>query len=238
MKPVQRGIKLYIHACAESGYCQAFNIYLGAESTHPTKNGATFDVVWNLVEVLCNKYYCMYFDNLYTSILLLRFLYSKGLYGCGMVRKLRKFLHPYIKDPGKKIQWGEHKIFQSKRLSNLTCTVWKDTSIVQFASCLSKPNVSSNVHRRVGRHHVQVSSPGVALIYGKYMSGVDKFDAIMTKKLYSKLGHGSRKVWRHLLWYLVNMAISNSWILYKLLQDNSLKIVIICHSELNWMNVW
>ena len=103
MKPVQRGIKLYIHACAESGYCQAFNIYLGAESTQPTKYGATFDVVWNLVEVLCNKFYCMYFDNLYTSIPLLRFLYSKGLYGCGMVQRLRKFIHPYIKDQGKKI---------------------------------------------------------------------------------------------------------------------------------------
>ena len=93
--------------------------------------------------------------------------------------------------------------------------MWKDTTIVQFASCLSKPNVSSNVHRRVGRHHIQVASPGVALTYGKYMLGLDKFDAVMTKKLYSKLGHGSQKVWRHLLWYLVNMAISNSWILYK-----------------------
>ena len=47
------------------------------------------------------------------------------------------------------------------------------------------------------------------------MSGVDKFDAMITKKLCSKLGHGSQKVWRHLLWYLVNMAICNSWILYK-----------------------
>ena len=37
--------------------------------------------------------------------------------------------------------------------------------------------------------------------------GVDKFDTMMMKKLYAKLGHGSQKVWRHLLWYLVNMAI-------------------------------
>ena len=44
------------------------------------------------------------------------------------------------------------------------------------------------------------------------MSGVDKFDAIVTKKLYAKLGHGSHKVWIHLLWYLVNMAISNAWV--------------------------
>ena len=47
------------------------------------------------------------------------------------------------------------------------------------------------------------------------MSGVDKFDAMMTKKLYTKLGHGSCKVWRHLFWYLINMALSNSWNLYK-----------------------
>ena len=104
MKLVSRGIKLYIHACLESGYCQAFNIYLGADSTEPSKNGATFDVVWNLVEVLQNKYYCIFFDNLYTSIPLLRFMYSKGLYGCGTVWKLRKFLPPYVKDPGKKMK--------------------------------------------------------------------------------------------------------------------------------------
>ena len=111
---------------------------------------------------------------------------------------------------------GDNKTFQSKRLSNLTCTVWKDTSIVWFASCLSKPTVSSHVHRRVGRHLVEVPVPGVAVTYGKYMGGVDKFDAMMMKKLYAKLGHASCKVWRHLLWYLVNMAISNAWILYKL----------------------
>ena len=70
----------------------------------------------------------------------------------------------------------------------MTCTVWKDTSIVQFASCMSKPNVHSYVHRRVGRCHVQVPIPGVAVTYGKYMGGVDKFDAMMTKKLYAKLG--------------------------------------------------
>ena len=92
----------------------------------------------------------------------------------------------------------------------MTCTVWKDTSIVWFVSCLSKPNVHSHVHRRVGRCHVQVTIPGEAVTYGKYIGGVDKFDVMMTKKLYAKLGHGSQKVWRHLLWYLVNMAISNS----------------------------
>ena len=85
MKPVQRGIKLYIHACSKSGYCQAFNIYLGDATTEPSKNGTTFDVVWNLVEVLYNNYCCIYFAYLYTAIPLLRFLYSKGLYGCGMI---------------------------------------------------------------------------------------------------------------------------------------------------------
>ena len=108
MKPVRRGIKLYIHACSESGYCQAFNIYLGADSTEPSKNGATFDVVWNLVEVLQNKYYCIYFDNLYTSIPLLRFMHSKGLYGCGIIQKLRKFLPSYVNDPGKKMKRGDN----------------------------------------------------------------------------------------------------------------------------------
>ena len=94
-------------------------------------------------------------------------------------------------------------------------------SLERYIDCavckLSQPNLMylTNVHKRVRRHHVQVPAPGVAVTYGKYMSSVDKSDAMMTKKLYAQLGHGSCEVWRHLLWYLVNMAISNAWILYK-----------------------
>ena len=142
MKPVQRRIKLYIHACSESGYCQAFNIYLGPGSTQPSRIGATFDVVWNLVEDLHNKYHCIYFDNLYTSIPLLRFLYSKGLYGCGTVKN-EEISPSFHKRAWKKLKRGDHKTFQSNKLLNLTCSVWKDTLNVQFASCLSKPNLSS-----------------------------------------------------------------------------------------------
>ena len=35
------------------------------------------------------------------------------------------------------------------------------------------------------------------------------------KKVYGSLGHGARKVWRHILWYLVNLCIANAYIIYK-----------------------
>ena len=132
-----------------------------------------------------------------------------------MMRRGRKHLHPQVKDPPT-LQRGEHKTFQSTRLSNLTISVWKDTKEVCFGSTLSDPKITTNMHRRVGCCHVQVNTPGVSVTYGRYMSGVDLLDKMVSKKYYANLGHGSKKLWRHLLWYIVNLCIANSWVIYKM----------------------
>ena len=214
-KPQKRGIKTYIRTCATTAYCQQFAIYLGKESTEASKNGIIFDTVWDLVKTICGKYHCVYFDNWYTSIPLLRFLYSQRTYSCGTIRQNKKLLPNKVKTPGK-IHRGQFITLQSKRLGNLTCTVWKDTKEVRFASTCSKPEISTHGHRRIGGRHVQVTMPSVATMYAKYMGGVDKLDRYISRRVYGTLGHGARKIWRHILWYIVNLCIANAWILYKL----------------------
>ena len=119
-----------------------------------------------------------------------------------------------IKKPGK-MQWGESKSFQSKRLSNLTATVWQDTKDVRFLSTLNKPGIITKCTRRVGHRWIEVTMPSATSSYGKYYSAVDHYDRLCSKKVYGNLGHGSNKLWKHLMWHFCNLAIGNAWIIFQ-----------------------
>lgn len=213
-KPVKRGIKLWIRADAKRAYCQQFKIYLGKGSEPTSKNGVYFDVVWDLVKAIQGKNHFIYFDNLYSSIPLLRFLYSKHFYAVGTIRKNSKHLPEAIKNCPK-LERGQYRMYQSKRLSNLTAAIWWDTKEVRFVSTMSNPTIRGNVVRRVNGHYRNVPIPTVGLQYQNFFNGVDKLDALVSKKVYGAIGHNSKKMWKHVFFYLVNLAIANAFILFK-----------------------
>lgn len=213
-KPVKRGIKLWIRADSTRAYCQQFKIYLGKGSEPTRKNGVYFDVVWDLLKKIQGKQYCIFFDNLYSSIPLLRFLYSKGLYATGTIRKNSKLLPDGVKNCPK-LERGQFRIYQSRRLSNLTSAIWWDTKEVRFVSTHANPLISGRTVRRVAGNHVNVTMPSVARLYGMYYGGVDRLDALMSKKIYGSIGHSTKKMWKHIFLYLINLSIANSYVLFK-----------------------
>lgn len=188
-------------------------MYLGKESTNPSRNGAIFDVVWNLLKGIQGKNHVVYFDNLFSSIVTARFLYSKKFLMVGTARVGRKYLPDKIRKPGK-LARGESVTFQSSRLSNLTCTVWKDTKEVRFISTLNRPDITTKCLRRVGNRRIEVQTPSCAASYAKFYGSVDKYDRLCSHRVYGALGHGSNKVWKHLMWHFTNMAVANAWILF------------------------
>ena len=196
-----------------SSYCQDFNVYLGKESTNPSKNRAIFDTVWTLLEKIQGKNHVVYFDNLFTSIVTARFLYSRKFLMCGTIRSTRKHLPEKFKKPGKMTR-GESITYQSGRLSNLTCTLWKDTKEVRFVSTVNQPHIITKCIRRVGARRIEVNTPSCAASYSRYYGAVDKYDRHCLHRVYGALGHSSNKVWKHLLFHFTNMAIANAWILF------------------------
>ena len=196
-----------------SNYCQEFHIYLGKEATQPSKNGAIFDVVWNLLKKIQGKNHVVYFDNLFSSVVTARFLYSRKFLMVGTARSGRKYLPDKVRKPGK-LPRGESITFQSSRLSNLTCTVWKDTKEVRFISTCNRPNVITKCIRRVGHRRIEVTTPSCASYYSFFYGAVDRFDHLVSHRVYGALGHGSNKVWKHIMWHFTNMAIANAWILF------------------------
>ena len=156
----------------------------------------------------------VYFDNWYTGIPAVRFLFSKRIYSCGTIKGSSRLLPPKFKNTKLKFKRrGMSETFQSDRLSNLT--LWQDTKMVKLVSTLSDPTCETRSHRRIGGSYYDVPTPSCAKLYNQHMSGIDRLDRFVSKKVYRSLGHGARKVWRHILWYLVNLCIANTYIVYK-----------------------
>ena len=67
------------------------------------------------------------------------------------------------------------------------------------------------VQRRVDREVLAVPCPNSVINYNAHMGGVDLADQ---KRSYYGVGRESVKFWRYLVWYILNTAIINSYIIY------------------------
>lgn len=92
-KPHKWGVKLFV-LCDSHGYAYQFEVYNGAGDNtiidEAPNIGATSNVVVRLSQSIVNNvHHIIYFDNFYTSIPLLVYLRSRGIYGLGTVRANR-----------------------------------------------------------------------------------------------------------------------------------------------------
>ena len=116
-KPIKRGIKLWLRCDSNSAYLHQFDVYLGRSGNRTdSTNGLYFDVVDKLTESLHGGNHHVYFDNLYTSVPLLKYLLTKKVYACGTVCRNRRHLPREIKAPGKLVRvlgckTAQHQIF-------------------------------------------------------------------------------------------------------------------------------
>ena len=215
-KPCKYGIKVFCRCDSPIGYLQKMKFYL-SKRFHPITNaGLTFDTVNDLCREIRNRHHIVFTDNLYTSVPLAKFLYSKGIYLTGTLRSNKKLIPELLRRKNPKLQRGAFKMYQSTRLSNLTACIWRDTSDVKFLSTNCDPHASTNIVRRVARERIAVPSPSIAVTYSKFFSAVDTMDSLITCRNYGGLGHSSKKCWRHIFFWLVNVSISNAFILFKL----------------------
>ena len=70
-KPKKFGIKVWVLCEAKSGYCLKFEIYTGKHAK-ATEHGLSHRVVHGLMEKYLDKGYHLYFDNIYTSLKLVK----------------------------------------------------------------------------------------------------------------------------------------------------------------------
>ena len=196
-KPTKWGIKCWEVCDSTNGYCLDFNVYTGKNYTNASRFGVGYDVISNLSAAYFHKYHCVYFDRFFTGVDILEHLLRNGTYGCGTCKSNRKGLPKTLKNV--KLRRGESKVYQ-KTGSNLMLTLFKDRKLVHMLST----NAQSGI--------LPSGKPIVVDNFNKNMGGVDLNDQLC---MYYKAGRPSHKWWRYIFWFVINVAMTNSWILFK-----------------------
>lgn len=211
MKPIKRGIKVWALACAETGYLLNFSVYEGKKDSN--EEGSLGEkTVLELTQPFIGKYYCIYFDNFFTSFSLLSKLLDRNIFACGTMRANRKNFPTEQLMPDKNLQTGESDTVGT---SNITVSKWKDRGkkCVVVASTIHNATAKSTVNRMTKEGvKVTVECPKSIDDYNQNMGGVDLFDQLHS--CYS-IAWKSRRWWLKLFYYFVDASIVNSYIIYK-----------------------
>nr|CAH7761067.1 unnamed protein product [Callosobruchus chinensis] len=208
MKPVKRGYKVWCLAYSQTGYICMFDIYTGKSAdAEKGSYGLGEKVVIKLTYSLKNQKCLVAFDNFFTSVPLMEKLLNDGIFAVGTVRTNRKNLPDIYKDKTK-MQRGQF-MFETK--GKLSAVKWMDSKCVHVVSNYFCPKETATVLRRnkTGQRET-VHCPKAIAEYNKIMGGVDKFDQLHERYA---IGRRSTKWWHRILYYLVDMAIVNSFIL-------------------------
>ena len=82
LKPVKRGIKVWVAADSTNGYFSRFEIYTEKKG-NTVEHGLGARVVKTLTSHLTGKYHRVFFDNYFTNLKVLEDLEKDKIYACG-----------------------------------------------------------------------------------------------------------------------------------------------------------
>lgn len=230
-KPHKWGMKLFV-LCDSTGFSYKFEIYHGAGDNTILPNtpdmGATSNVVARLSQTIPDfKNHILYFDNFYTSLQLLVYLRSRGIFSLGTVRSNRisncKLPSDKDQDLTKKDRGYSTEYVGSAFGVDISTVLWKDTKIVRLASTYAgvlpfhttnPESRSAKVVRydRKNKEFIEVDCPNVIKEYNCHMGGVDLMDGLLGRyHIRLKTKSASLRIFYH----LIDMAMVNSYLLHR-----------------------
>jgi len=223
-KPKPWGYKVWVRS-GVSGYVYDFEFYQGANGERPAAElGLCADVVMRLCDGLAGKGHKVYFDNLFTTIELMKALRTQQIYAVGTLRKNR-MMGASESLPNDKNMKTRGSMAVATSDCNITVVKWNDNNFVHTASTYAGIHPVGSVQRwdKSAKEKVEVARPNAIEIYNKHMGGVDLTDFLISCY---------RHTLKHKRWYLriffhfLNIGITNSWIICKWL-DPSTKIDLL-----------
>ena len=98
---------------------------------------------------------------------------------------------------------------------DVTAVVWRDKSVVLLLSTNFDPRTDGSVTRKTGKgnEETEIACPQAVINYTKHMGGVDVNDQ---KREYYGVGRSSKKWWKFILHFVLNVCLVNCFILYDL----------------------
>ena len=143
----------------------------------------------------------------------MKMLLEKETYSCGTARANRKNWPTEFRKPAAlKLKRGESRKMQHE---NVTAVVWQDKRVVLLLSTNSDPRTDGTVTRKTGKgnEEIEIACPQAVRNYTKHMGGVDVSDQ---KREYYGVGRSSKKWWKFILHFVLNVCLVNCFILYNL----------------------
>jgi hypothetical protein len=204
MKSQKWGIKCYCLSDSITGYTYKIIVYCGRNQT-----GSTNDIVKNLAQGLENKNYHLFIDNYFVTIPLLRDLLQLGFGITGTVRKNRLKASSKIKKLDSTLQKGQWKYYT---YDNFLLVFWRDKRLVSAISTVYGTSLIQVQTYNTNRAYEIVNKPKIIDHYSKYMRGVDKNDQLRS---YYAFFRKTKKWWKKLFFYLIEMNLSNSYAIHK-----------------------
>jgi hypothetical protein len=98
---------------------------------------------------------------------------------------------------------------------------WLDNKAVNFISTADSTTITT-VQRRIQNKKVEIPAPEVVYNYNRFMGGVDQHDKLRSTFALGKR-HKFKKYYVKLLLFLVDVALTNSWIYYKMANPEKCK---------------
>ncbi|XP_044570135.1 piggyBac transposable element-derived protein 2-like isoform X1 [Drosophila ananassae] len=218
-KPHKWGYKIYVLSC-NSGFCYKFEIDSGNENVvllnEPDLGAASNCVVRLAREVPRHQNFRLYFDNYFNSLPLLKYLAESGILALGTIRKNRipnfksmENIHLRKNPRGTSVEYVAD--FGGVDIS---CPSWVDNKIVSLASNYAGivPTDTARRFNKAKKEYIQIDRPFAVAQYNSYMGGVDLIDSIIGR--YKILLRSKR--WQvRIFYHLLDLTISNAWLLYK-----------------------
>ena len=212
-KPDKWGIKVWRIADSKTGYFLNGSVYLGKKEVINKEYLLGEQVVLNMAKDYADANYHVYFDNFFTSVNLMKLLLEKKIYSCGTLRSNRKNIpESFSKPKNLNLKKGESLQFQSDKI---TATVWHDTRDVLALSTNCDGKIQKQIDRRnpKSKEKIKINCPLPIINYTENMGGVDLSDQ---KRAYYGVGRTTRKWWKYILYFVIDVAAVNSFIIYDL----------------------
>jgi hypothetical protein len=201
-KPIKRGFKVWVCAESDTGYALKVEVYEGKARTDAriqqrSEYGMGYDVVMELIQAYQGKNHVISFDRFFSSVTLAEHLLQRKTYMNSTVLMTRKGL-PIA---AKKLRLKAGAPCHQYRKGQLLLTLFYGKRQVCHLSTGSLPGLNDSGIK-----------PIVNEDYNNCMGGVDLCDQHGS---YYPVGRKTVKWWKYIVWYFINLAINNAYVLYR-----------------------
>ena len=229
LKPTKWGLKAFVLADSRTGYVLNIIPYTGSETTSAYLSNCSpgLPMPAKIVMAICEKYldkgHHIFADRFYSSVPLVEELKKRGSGFTGTLVRNRLYLPGEVRAKKFQLRKGEQKAWRDGEKLVLA---WRDKGkpTIMISTVFSAASTTYD-----GRRNKRIKKPLVVHQYNQNMGGVDIADQY---GVYYKFGRRCVKWWRKYMFWLLEVAMVNSYILYRAKKDHPLSHVDYCRNVL------